>query len=141
MHPDFAEVHRHLGMSYRGMGLYEKAIAEFRKAVTLSGNSPFYLAVLGNVYGLAGQRREAREILSQLEQLGKERYIDPAIMARFYAGSGDIDRAFRWLGEAFEERSIAIVKLGAQPDWDPLRSDPRFQDLLRRVGLPQANGN
>jgi tetratricopeptide (TPR) repeat protein len=140
MHPGFVVTHRFLGMSYLGKGMYDQAIAEFRKGLELSGDNPANLARLGHAYALAGKRREALNILRQLEELSKERYVAPSVVATVHAGLGHNDLTFAWLEKAFEERANAMAWLGARPNWDRLRSDPRFQSLLRRVGLPQADG-
>jgi hypothetical protein len=89
------------------------------------------------IYGLAGRKDEATRTLNELLELNERRYVTPAALAYIYIGLGDKDRAFLWLEKAFQERSNFIAYLKVVPIADPLRSDPRFDDLLRRVGLPQ----
>ncbi len=91
--------------------------------------------MLGLVYGLAGRRGEAIKVLNELLELNERRYVTPAALANVYIGLGDKDQAFVWLEKAFRERSYYIAFLKVFPIVDPLRSDPRFDDLLRRTGL------
>ena len=93
--------------------------------------------MLGMIYGLAGRKSEAQQILNELLELNKRRYVTPAALVYVYIGLGDKDQAFAWLEKAFDERSNFIAYLKVVPVADPLRSDPRFNDLMRRVGLPQ----
>jgi TolB-like protein/Flp pilus assembly protein TadD len=133
--PNFAAAHWMLGQAYRQKDMYEEAIAEFQKAVSLSQGGPVQVAVLGHGYAVAGQRSEAQKILNELKELSKRRYFPPYFIALIYVGLDDKNQAFAWLEKAFVERSANLTVLPAEPMFDPIRSDPRFQDLLRRVGL------
>ena len=87
------------------------------------------------VYGLAGRKADASKILNELLELNKTRYVTPAALVNVYIGLGDKEQTFVWLEKAFQERSNYIAYLKVFPIVDPLRSDPRFADLVRRVGL------
>jgi tetratricopeptide (TPR) repeat protein len=91
---------------------------------------------VGYAYAVAGRRPEAEKILDQLEQLSHERWVNPMDVATIYSGLGDRERAFEWLEKAYRERSTWLIYLNVDRFWDPIRSDPRFADLVRRVGLP-----
>jgi hypothetical protein len=93
------------------------------------------LGVLGFAYGVAGREREAREVLKELAQLQKRRYVSPMAFTYVYIGLGDKDQAFAWLEKGYEERSNHLAFFKVSPMVDKLRSDPRFADLLRRIGL------
>ena len=117
-----------------GKGMYEEAIAEFQKSIELS-DDPVRRAVLGHAYAVAGRRGEAQKVINELKDLSKRRYFPPYYIALIYVGLGDKNQALEWLEKAFAERSANLTVLKAEPMFDPIRSDPRFQDLLRRVGL------
>lgn len=126
-----------LGHTYAANQQFDEAIAAAEKAVTLSERTPGALGILGLAYGLAGRKAEATKILNELLALTKKRYVTPATIANVYIGLGDKDQAFVWLEKAYQERSNYLTYLKVFPILDPLRSDPRFVDLLRHVGLPQ----
>jgi len=135
--PNFAFAHCFLGYAYLRKGAFAEAIAEFQRAITLSPNITQYKAGLGHAYGRAGKSAEARKLLSELKQRSKQRYVSWCDFAAIYAGLGEKDQAFAFLEKAYEQRDTRVVLWGkVHPLLDPLRSDPRFQDLLRRVGLP-----
>jgi tetratricopeptide (TPR) repeat protein len=113
---------------------YPEAIVKLEKAVRLS-DGPLYRAHLANAYALTGNRAKALEILQQLKALSKERYVVPVDIALIYTGLGDRDSAFQWLERAYQERAARITEL-SEPHFDSLRSDSRFSDLMKRVGLP-----
>jgi eukaryotic-like serine/threonine-protein kinase len=133
---NFAHAHRLLGEAYRKKGMFEEAIAEIQKAVTLSaGSGVYYLAQLGNAYALSGKRGEALRILDELRKLSQHKYVSPTDFAIVYIGLGEKDQAFAWLERAYEERSGFLTELMVEPMFDSLRSDPRFQELLHRMKL------
>jgi tetratricopeptide (TPR) repeat protein len=134
---DFIPTHVFLGQAYEQKAMYEEAIAELRRALTLSGGSPRYLAMLAHAYAAAGTRTQAIKILDKLRELSSEKYISPFEIGVVYAGLGEREHAFEWLEKAYEEHTTEIVTLKVESRLDILRSDPRFQDLMRRVGLPQ----
>jgi eukaryotic-like serine/threonine-protein kinase len=127
-----------LGWDYEQKGMHEQAIAEFKKAVDLNDkNSPlFYLAGLAHAYALAGRRSDAEQALQGLLERARQSYVSPFDIALIYTALGQKDTAFTWMTKAVAERSTWLVYTKWEPRLDPLRSDPRFQDLLRRIGLP-----
>jgi eukaryotic-like serine/threonine-protein kinase len=131
----FAQAHRVLGQNHEKQTRYTEAIVELDRARQLSGDSPQTRALLGRVYALSGQRNKAAEILETLKLRSKDTYVSPTDLARLHAGLGDRDAAIRLLQEAFEERLPSMVDLKVDPSIDELRSDPRFQQLLRRIGF------
>jgi eukaryotic-like serine/threonine-protein kinase len=135
MDPNFVLTHFFLGLAYEQEGLYAKAIAEFQKAVSLSGGSPVYIAALAHGYSVSGRRREAQKALDELKQLAERRYVPAYEVAAIYVGLGDESQAFAQLEKAYQEHSGWLVYLKVDPRLDSLHSDPRFQDLLRRIGL------
>ena len=136
MDPNLGYAHWLLGLAYMYKGTYEPAVHSFQKAIPLSGESPDELASLAHAYALSGKRTEARKILDKLKQRAEHTYISPATIADLYGVLGDKDQAFALLEKAYDQRDTFLVVLKADPYFDPLRSDPRFTDLLRRVGFP-----
>ena len=126
-----------LGLAYAANQQFDEAIAASEKAVELSARVPGALSILGLAYGLAGRKAEAMKIRDELLELTKTRYVTPAALVNVYIGLGDKEQAFVWLEKAYEERSNYLAYFKVFPFLDPLRSDPRYADLLRRVGLPQ----
>jgi TolB-like protein/Tfp pilus assembly protein PilF len=124
-------IHWTLGIIYRDKGSYEKAIEEFR----ILGDLPHALGHLGNAYARAGQREKASETISTLKDYVQRRGVGRYEIALVYAGLGDKDDAFAWLEESYKARDKGLTYLKLDPCADPLRSDPRFENLLRRVGL------
>lgn len=114
-------------------GMYKEAINEFLK----QGDSPHSLGHLGNVYARAGNVAEAHKIIAKLIQHVQKNEVGRYEIALVYAGLGDKDDAFAWLEEAYKTHSEGLTNLNIDPCLDPLRSDPRFADLLRRTGLAQ----
>jgi len=125
-----------LGLLLRKMDRYEQAIAEGEKGVKLSGGSPLMSAALAQTFATAGRRKEAIQILDDLTQLKKQKYVAPYFFAGIHVGLGEDDRALEYLEKSYEEHSHWLIYLHIDPSMDGLRSNPRFQDLLRRVGLP-----
>jgi tetratricopeptide (TPR) repeat protein len=134
--PDFGYAHGVLGLSYAENGRYTEAVTEAQSATRLD-DSPFMLALLVQMHALARSRPEAMKGLQELEQLAKKRYVCSYEVATAYVLLGERDQAFRWFDKAVEDRSDCMVALAVDPRLDSLRSDPRFQDLQRRVGLPR----
>jgi serine/threonine-protein kinase len=131
---NFAHAHRLLGEAYRKKAMVGEAIAEMQRAVTLSGgNRAYYLGQLGNAYAVSGRRGEALKIIDELTELSRQKYVSPTIFAIVYIGLGEKDQAFTWLERAYEERSGMPTEFMVEPMFDSLRSDPRFQELLRRM--------
>lgn len=133
--PDFVPAHFSLGLAYEQKAMYKEAIEELQKAVILSERSPGHLGELGRIYAVSGNRGEAMKILAELKELSKRRHVKPQSIAVVYIGLGEKDHAFEWLEKAYEERDGWVTSLNVDPRVDSLRADPRFADLLRRVGL------
>ncbi len=134
--PGFILARMFLGEVYEQMGLFEEAIAEFEEAVKLSERSPIYLAGLGHAYSVSGRRDDALKTLKELQQLSSQRYVPARGIAEIYIGLGDKKQAFAWLDNAVKQRNGWLLHIKEDPRYDSLRSDPRFQQLVRRVGLP-----
>ena len=120
-----------LGDVYAEKGMYAESIAEFLK----SGDGPDSLGHLGNIYARAGHAAAARKTISQLEEHVRENGVGRYEIALVYAGLGKKQEAFKWLEESYNARDVGLIYLKIDPCLDPLRSDPRFDDLVRRVGL------
>jgi TolB-like protein/predicted Ser/Thr protein kinase/lipoprotein NlpI len=127
--------HYHLGLAYAEKGMYREARSELENYVELTRRSPLSLAFLGNILARSGERSRALQLLEELKAVSSQKYVYPLSFARIYAGLGDKEQAFAWLEKGYEERSAPLFYLKVDPIWDPLRSDPRFNDLLRRIGL------
>jgi TolB-like protein/Tfp pilus assembly protein PilF len=123
------------GHIYAARGQYNEAIAAYKEAMRLGIDNTSVRAYLGHAHARAGQREQAKAILSQLQRT--KEYVSPAERAILYAGLGQKEQAFRSLETAYAARDLQLIYLGMNPHFDTLRSDPRFQDLMRSVGLPQ----
>ena len=135
--PESPWVHYALGHVYVQKGMFRDAIAELKQAKDLLEDSPVGWEGLGYAYAKSGQRDEALKILDQLQtRANKGEYVLPLGVAWIYIGLEDNDQAFAWLDKAFIERSDALRQIKTNPIYDPLRSDPRFTDLLKRMCLP-----
>jgi TolB-like protein/DNA-binding winged helix-turn-helix (wHTH) protein/Flp pilus assembly protein TadD len=134
--PQFLLAHSLLGEIYGEQHRYSEALAEGKRAVELSGGSPWMLARLGRTYALSGDRSQAEQVLRQLVELSARRKVMSGVVAGVAAALGKNDEAFAAGQKACEERDGGLMLLKYDHFWDPLRSDPRFQQLLRRVGLP-----
>lgn len=134
--PRFPNPHDNLGWAFLKHRRYEEAIAEFQKALELSERQSNYLCDLGYIYGLTGKRGEALKILKELEERYTRREAGGIDVAAVYAGLGDKDQVFQWLEKDFEQHSGVLPGLTSWFNFDDLRADPRYADLLRRMGLP-----
>lgn len=127
--------HFSLGVGYEGTGKVLEAISEYRKAMEISGDSQINVA-LAHAYSATGRKAEAEKILRDLERKSKETSASPYTMATIYAGLGENDKAFQFLEKAYSEKSLDLTwSLNSDLSLDSLRPDPRFQSLLRRMGL------
>ena len=127
--PNFSSAYESLGRYYLGQGMYEEAISAYEKT-TASGS-------LGYAYALAGRQDQARAVLEELEARSREQYVSPLHRVSVYSGLGDKERAFYWLEKAYRERSPGLAGLRITVTLEPLRSDPRFQDLVARMKFPE----
>ncbi len=135
--PNYAAAYAVLGGVFAAKGMYREALPPTEMAATLTRGAALALANLGYVRARLGQREEARRILDQLAAASKERYTPGLAFAIVHVGLGENDQALSWLEKAYEERFNRLAYLRREAVWDPLRSDPRFTDLLRRIDLPQ----
>jgi TolB-like protein/DNA-binding winged helix-turn-helix (wHTH) protein/Flp pilus assembly protein TadD len=133
MDPNFALAHNQLGQAYLQKNMNEEAIAELQKAVQLSGGSPTCIANLARAYAASGKRSEAIRLLTEVKNHSGPTYSDGSEIAVIYTALADSDQAMIWLQKGYEERFNPSVLL--RPGFDPLRSDPRFQELVRQIGL------
>jgi DNA-binding winged helix-turn-helix (wHTH) protein/TolB-like protein len=132
--PSSFPARRYLGLAYEAKGMYAEAIAEFQTGVKLSG-SPLMLALLGHAYAVSGKTAEAKQVLSDLQQLQGQRYVSPYTVAAIHAGLGDQEQALKWLETAVEERDIWLMNLKVDPVFAKLRSQRKFTDILARIRL------
>ena len=136
--PNNANANQQMGRVYTMKGMCEEATRYLEKAVAIPGGWPGRgLGPLGYAYAKCGRRADAMKVLAQLEQLSRRRYVYPHLFAVVYAGLGEKDAAFKWLDEAVVKRDPNMVMLNVSLELESLRSDPRFAELKRRVGLPQ----
>lgn len=134
--PKFAHSYEDLGRAYTEKRMWREAIAAFKKAVTYSGRGSRYVASLANAYSVAGSRKNALSLTKELRELAKrKRYVSPYGFALIEAGMGNIDSAFTWLDQAYQERAGALPFVKVDPRLGPLHSDPRFYNLLHRLDL------
>jgi Flp pilus assembly protein TadD len=139
MEPNHPQTLNVIGRAYTQRGDFPQAVTELEKAISLSGGNPTYVATLGYSYAAAGNGKQARKILEELKQTSKKRYVSPYSLAIVYAGLGEKDAAFAGLEQAYAVRSFSFPVLHLDPKLDSLRSDPRFADLVRHLGLPLPN--
>jgi serine/threonine protein kinase/TolB-like protein/Tfp pilus assembly protein PilF len=135
MDPNFIWTHFFMGWAYEQKGNYEAAISEYKKAAQLD-DSPLILAALGHTYAMAGRRDEALRVLTEMQEMSQSRHVSSYHFALIHAGLGSKEEVFEWLEKTYLAREEALVWLKVDPRLDSLRTDPRFIDLQRRVGLP-----
>jgi eukaryotic-like serine/threonine-protein kinase len=134
--PSFPRAHEHLGFAYLKQRRYEEATTEFQKTVELSGRAgTIFLSDLGYCYAVSGKRAEALQILKELEEKYAKREANAQYLASVYVGLGDKDQAFAWLEKDFEQHSGILPRITWWFSFEDLRSDPRYADLVRRMGL------
>lgn len=135
LHSDYLLAQFWLGSAYREKKMYPQAVQTFDQARKLSGDTPAMVMAYGHAQALAGNAAEARSALQKLEQLRRTRFVPSMYLAAIHVGLGEKDEAFRLLNAAVQERVDRLVYLKVEPMADPLRSDPRFQQLLEQIGL------
>jgi tetratricopeptide (TPR) repeat protein len=136
--PNFGATHQYLGLVYEKKKRYEEAIVEFQKLRTLFADTPWGTAALGHACAMAGKRGEAQRALDELKELAKLRYVSSYDMAVVYMGLGEKDQALAWLEKAYEQRDGWLAGwVKVDPRFDGLRSDPKFAEVIRRIGFPE----
>ena len=137
LEPNFFISYWGLGWTYIQQGHYQEAITELNRALPLSGGGTEILAALGHAFARLGEKRKARESLQQLEQLAGQRYVSPFYRALVHVGLGEREQACAALHQACDDRFEWLTQCQVDPVWDPLHSEPCFQELQRRIGLSQ----
>ena len=137
LEPNFVSGHYWLGLAYNANGMYAEAIALSEKVLQIDSTNQYMLRVAGYSYAKSGRRRAAEEVIKRFKDIAKTQYVMSYCVASIYAALGDKDKAFIELENAFAERDFHLHRLKVDPLMNPLRDDPRFQDLLRRIGLAQ----
>lgn len=127
-----------LGVGLRGKGLLDESVEAQRSAVELSGGSAMMIGWLGLILGMSGRAGEAREVLERLDAMARARYVPPSSFAWTYLGLRDVDRAFEWLDRAIDARDQFMMPIKTYAFFDPIRDDPRFHALLRKMNLDDA---
>ncbi len=135
--PNFVLPHAYLGMVLAEIGQLEAAVSEIQTAVRLSGSAGYYVAFLGYAYGRSGKTEEAMRILGELKERSQQQYVGPYSLGRIYAGLNDKEGMLDCLEKTVAARSSDSVWLRMDPTFDAVRSEPRFQELMRRIGFPQ----
>jgi TolB-like protein/Tfp pilus assembly protein PilF len=136
MDANFAVSYAVLGEAYLSKGMYREGLSALEKYSTLSRGGAASFALLGYLHARSGERKRSLEMIEELKTASKQSFVPALFIALVYAGLEDKDQAFTWLDKAYEERFNRLAYLKVEVLWDPLRSDPRFTDLLRRVGIP-----
>jgi|RhiMethySRZTD1v2_1073278.scaffolds.fasta_scaffold00038_18 serine/threonine protein kinase/tetratricopeptide (TPR) repeat protein len=134
--PTFILAHVFLGQAYEHSGAFSDAIAAFEKAVELSRRHPTYLADLGHGLAVAGRRADALNVLSELHEMSSHRFVASRGIAEIHLGLGEVDDAFVWLERGFQQRNGWLIHIRDNPRYDPVRQDPRYLDLVRRMNFP-----
>src|SRR5215472_16200272 len=133
--PNYWFDHYFLGRAYEQKGRFPEAIAALKQAILLGGTTEVWSS-LGHAYAVSGQKEKAQKVIEHLREMSVHEYVPPYNIAVIYAGLGEKDEAFVWLDRAYQERSYLITYLTVDERLDKLHSDPRFDQLVGRVGLP-----
>jgi TolB-like protein/DNA-binding winged helix-turn-helix (wHTH) protein/Tfp pilus assembly protein PilF len=134
--PNYVVAYYFRGVAYLKKSMYKEGMREFEKGVAISPGDMIALTGLGYGYAVTGGRAQAEKVLDKLKELSKQQYVSAVWRAKIYAGLAEKDKAFEWLEKAYEDHSIVSVGyIKTNPMFDPLRSDPRFADILRRTNL------
>ena len=133
--PNSAFAYEYLGVAYLQKGAYRDAITHLQRAVDLTNGFPLYQAELAYIYAVAGDRAQAGRILANLESRSRRQYVSSYSLAVAYVSVGKKDAALARLQKAYDDREDQVGLLKIEPLFDTLRDDPRFQELVRRIGL------
>ncbi|MDQ2746048.1 MAG: tetratricopeptide repeat protein [Acidobacteriota bacterium] len=134
---NFMRTHLRLSQAYARQGLYQEALAESLKARAIAGDTPQTTAQIAYVQAVSGHQPEARAALAELKERSARQYIPPYDIALIYTGLGETDRAFEWFEKAYADHSTEMIYFKVEPILSPLRSDPRYQNILLRMKLIQ----
>jgi serine/threonine-protein kinase len=134
MEPNFYFAHYNLGIAYELKGDFREALLECETAKRL-GDDPSVLSLTGHVLAMSGNRDEALKTLDEMKELSKQRYLSAYLFARVYAALGDKDQAFQWLEKSYQDHAVDLCLFKIDPQMENLRTDPRFAELVRRIGL------
>jgi tetratricopeptide (TPR) repeat protein len=124
-----------MGRAYTQKGMYEEAISMLQKGRSLSGDIPSILGALGQTYALANRAGDARRLLEELAELAKRRHVSSTCFALIHLGLGEKEQALDWLETGARGRETSLAGLKVHPAYDNLRGEPRFQALLRKLGM------
>jgi TolB-like protein len=138
MDPNFFASHFVSALALEQKGQLERAILEFRASADLSGRWPLFVAGYGHACAALGNREEALKVVAELRDTSARKYVSSFAVSAVYAGFGDKELTLDWLEKAYEERGTWMIFLNVHPYFDFLRAEPRFQNLLRKIGLPKA---
>lgn len=138
LEPNYAQAHFQLGLAFQEIGRHRDAIAHLHEARDLSKNSSAALGALANAYAASGKKTHAAALIKELKAKSLLQYVSSFDLAVANRGLGKHDEAIQWLERAYEERADRLIFLLTKPTFDVLRSDPRFVNLLKRVGFPHA---
>ncbi len=136
LEPHYYVPHLDLGNHYCRRNDTGRAIPYLRQAVKLAPDDPIVAANLAYCLARSGNPSEARRLLGEIEAFLEDAYVDPVALSLVHIGLGENDRAIEWMEKAYAARAVNILEIGSDSRFDPLRSDPRFTDLLQRIGLP-----
>lgn len=137
LNPQFALGYFDIGVAYAQTGRFEEAAAAFKKASELSGNEISRLNTEATTCAMMGDRERATELFKKLKELSKTQYVSPIVLAILPMLLGDLDTAFELIEKALEDKANALVYLNVEPFFDPLRADPRFAELIKKMGFPE----
>src|SRR5262249_45036679 len=135
LEPAFAFAHYALGDACLQRREYDRAVAEYLKAIELGGRTANHIGALGYAYGVSGNRDQAKAHLGELESLARDTYVSAMWIGLIHLGLADHERLFDCLDRAFQERDGSLILIAAAVEFDPVRSNPRFRSLLGRMGL------
>jgi tetratricopeptide (TPR) repeat protein len=137
--PDYGLAFWYTGWNYEQKRMYPEALRNLQRAKELlKGNVNVY-ADIGHLYAVSGEKSAAERVIRELNELSAHKYVNPFEIALIYVGLGEKNHAFEWLDRAYQERSDMMVYLNADPRLDPVRSEPRFDQLVRKVGIPRSH--
>jgi tetratricopeptide (TPR) repeat protein len=135
LEPHWADAYQYLGQSYEQKKMYAKAIETLQKGIAQTERQPGLISSLGHTYAVSGDRDKAVKAIKDLQTLSKKRYVSPYWTAVIYAGLGDRDQAFAWLEKALQDRAMLLIWLNVEPQFSLLRTDARFSQLTKQIGL------